>query len=522
MQSSRLQVLLTILAGIFLLGTVLIFAVFALAPNTAVVYRPFLLTAFVVTLFISLVCIAWLLRGLLRPYSQLIGEAKRAPVPHSGKTQNEAAFVLETFQSVIAQLQAQRQELERLSKQASARADSAERFSERIVASMPTGLIAFDAAGNATVINTPARNLFDDEEHLPGEHVHAIFANVPALAELVEACLAAGRIYRREEIEASNGSGQPKRLGATVAPIDPSESGARGALCLITDITEVTRLREQVALKRNLESLGEMSAGLAHEFKNAMAALHGYAQFLQSIDHDDQGKAAADALLEEVRNLSEMTTAFLNFARPQPLQLEDVSLPELIQECERDLRSLAEERRVTFIIENSSSAQTLRSQRIIGDSIPGTAYREDGEDVRKRRGSPTVRKDSPPEGQRAEETPTLEVRADARMLRQAFLNLMRNAAEAIPDDKTDRRVIIRNSLQSEHGKQWATISIQDTGNGIPASDLQKIFIPFFTTKSKGHGVGLALAHRVITQHGGTLSAANASDGGAMFTIRLPQ
>src|SRR5438445_8939303 len=166
MQSSRLQIWLTILAAIFLLGTVMSFAVFALAPNTAVVYRPFLLTAFVVTLFISLVCIAWLLRGLLRPYSQLIGEAKRAPVPHSGKTQNEAAFVLETFQSVIAQLQAQRQELERLSEQASARADSAERFSERIVASMPTGLIAFDASGNATVINTPARNLFDDEEHL--------------------------------------------------------------------------------------------------------------------------------------------------------------------------------------------------------------------------------------------------------------------------------------------------------------------------------------------------------------------
>src|SRR5205814_3809429 len=121
-----------------------------------------------------------------------------------------------------------------------------------------------------------------------------------------------------------------KRLGATVAPIDPaSESGSRGALCLITDITEVTRLREQVALKRNLESLGEMSAGLAHEFKNAIAALHGYAQFLQSVVHDERGRTAASALLQEVRNLSEMVTAFLNFARPQPLQLEDISLDEL-------------------------------------------------------------------------------------------------------------------------------------------------------------------------------------------------
>ena len=475
MQSSRLQIWLTILAAIFLLGTVMSFAVFALAPNTAIVYRPFLLTTFVVTLFISMVCIAWLLRGLLRPYSQLIGEAKRAPVAHSGKTQNEAAFVLETFQSVIAQLQAQRQELERLSEQASARADSAERFSERIVASMPTGLIAFDASGNATVINTPARNLFDDEEHLPGEHTRAIFANVPALAEMVEACLASGRIYRREEIEASNGSGQPKCLGATVAPIDPSESGSRGALCLITDITEVTRLREQVALKRNLESLGEMSAGLAHEFKNAMAALHGYAQFLQSIDHDVEGKAAADALLQEVRSLSEMITSFLNFARPQPLQLDDVSLDELIQECERDLKPLLEEQRIDLVSKGPSSAQRQR----------------------------------------------LEVRADARLLRQALSNLLRNAAEAIPDRQADRRVTVEASIEIDQGKQWATISIHDTGPGIPASDLQKIFIPFFTTKSKGHGVGLALAHRVITQHGGTLTADNARDGGAVFTIKLP-
>src|SRR6266704_4113141 len=199
MHASRLQLLLIFLAGIFLLGTVIIVAVLAVAPETALVYRHFLLTAFVVTLFVSMVCTAWLLRGLLRPYSQLVGEAKRAPVAHSGKTQNEAAFVLETFQSVIAQLQAQRQELERLSEQASARADSAERFSERIVASMPTGLIAFDASGNATVINTLARNLFDDEEHLPGEHMGAIFANVPALTEIVEACLASASIHRREE-----------------------------------------------------------------------------------------------------------------------------------------------------------------------------------------------------------------------------------------------------------------------------------------------------------------------------------
>jgi nitrogen fixation/metabolism regulation signal transduction histidine kinase len=496
MQASRLQILLTILAGIFLLGTVLIFAVFAVAPDTAVIYRPFLLTSFVVAIFVSLVCIAWLLRGLLRPYSQLVGEAKRAPVAHSGKPQNEAAFVLETFQTVIAQLQAQQLELKRLSDQASQRADSAERFSERIVASMPTGLIAFDAAGHTTVTNGPARALLANELSASGEDVRAIFSSVPALAEMVEACLASGSVFRREEIEAIDGPGQGKRFGATVAPIDPaSASGSRGALCLITDITEVTRLREQVVLKRNLESLGEMSAGLAHEFKNAMAALHGYAQFLQSVDYDAQGKTAADALLQEVRNLSEMTTSFLNFASPQTLQLEDVSLDELIPECARDLKSLFDENGVTLIIEGFPPTPTERST------------------------SPTLREgSSEPHGQPAH----LEIQADTRMLRQALLNLLRNATEAIPRDRSVRQVTVRTSTEVEQDKQWATISIQDTGDGIAVADSQKIFIPFFTTKTGGHGIGLALAHRVITEHGGTLMVANAPEGGAIFTIRLPQ
>ena len=500
MQASRLQILLTIFAGIFLLGTVLIFAVFAVAPGTAVVYRPFLLTAFVVTLFISLVCIAWLLRGLLRPYSQLVGEARRAPVAHSGKTQNEAAFVLETFQSVIAQLQDQQEELQRLSDQAKQRADSAERFSDRIVASMPTGLIAFDSAGHTTVTNAPLRGLLAHEPSASGAHFREVFASIPALAEMVESCLASGRVFRREEIVAINGSGQGQRFGATVAPIDPvAESGSRGALCLITDITEVTRLREQVALKRNLESLGEMSAGLAHEFKNAMAALHGYAQFLQSIDHDEQGKTAADGLLQEVRNLSEMTTSFLNFARPQPLQLEEVSLDELIQECARELNPVFESLRVELAVQQTLSAPPLR---LSGESTNERVHRRDAEN--------------------AENAQRIEIQADSRMLRQALLNLLRNAAEAIPRDQPVRRVVIRRSIETDQGKQWATISIQDTGDGIAPADLQKIFIPFFTTKTGGHGIGLALAHRVITEHGGTLTVANAAEGGALFTIRLPQ
>jgi signal transduction histidine kinase len=384
--------------------------------------------------------------------------------------------VLETFQSVIVQLQEQQQELQRLSDQASQRADSAEAFSDHVVASMPTALLAFDSNGQLTLMNGPAHDLFPSSDKIKSEHFRQVLADAPALIDLLETCLSTGRIYRREEIATTNGLEPAKRLGATIAPIDPtSESGKRGALCLVSDITEVSRLREQVALKKNLESLGEMSAGLAHEFKNAMAALHGYAQFLQSVDHDEQGSSAAAALLQEVRNLSEMTNAFLNFARPQTLQLEDVTIDELLDECIHELKPFFESR----------SIQCVRTSAV------------------------------------KQGIPAISVRADTRMLRQTLLNLLRNAAEAIPDEQRDRRVIIDTSAGAAKTSPLAVISISDTGLGIAPSDLQKIFIPFFTTKSHGHGIGLALAHRVVAEHGGTLNAGNRSEGGAVFTLCLP-
>jgi nitrogen fixation/metabolism regulation signal transduction histidine kinase len=469
---SRLQLVLALLGGVCLLASLVAVVLFAFGPATTSARTPVLLLVFITTLVVTLLCVTLLLRWLLRPYRQLVGEAERAPVSaRPTKARDEGEFVLETFQSVIAQLQAQQRTLETLSAQASERAASAQKFSERIVASVPSGLIAFDAQGEATMVNAPARSLLEADGDAEGKHLRALLSHAPDLAEMVEHCLSTGELYRREEVIATGAGGRTRRLGVTIAPIDPmTERGARGALCLLTDLTEVTQLREQVALKRNLESLGEMSAGLAHEFKNALATLHGYAQLMQNLELDETGHAAASALLGEVRSLSAMVTSFLNFARPQPLDLTTVSLRELIDECAVELHGLYEESRVALVIEG--------------------------------------------------EFP--DVQADERMLRQAILNLMRNAAEALGEDATNRRVIVHGSRERDAADaEFAIIEVADTGAGIPERDLQRIFIPFFTTKSKGHGVGLALAHRVVTEHGGALTAANALTGGAVFTIRLP-
>jgi two-component system, NtrC family, sensor histidine kinase AtoS len=429
------------LTGFFLLAVLFAVLLYALTPETPAARGPILLASFIAILIGTLLSILFVVRWVLRPYHQLVGEAERASMTKQLlKSQDEAEFVLETFQSVVAQLQEQRKELELLSAEARERATSAEKFSERIVASLPSGLLAFDAGGSSMVANAPGRTLLELDGKVLGESYQQLLAGHDELASMIGDCLERGTLYRRTEIDAVSSSGKLRRLGAMVAPIElPPERGPRGALCLLTDITEVTELREQVALKRNLESLGEMSAGLAHEFKNAIATLQGYAQLLQS-----------DELLNEVRNLSSMVTAFLDFARPQPLHMEDVELGALVAECASELKR-------NLILD-------------LDESI---------------------------------------VRADERMLRQAILNILRNAVEAIP----------------EHGSvfvkvQDRTIEIRDTGPGIPSEHLSKIFIPFFTTKPTGHGIGLALAHRIITEHGGTLAAANAPEGGAVFTIKL--
>ena len=465
------------LTGLFLLAALFAILLYALTPETPAARGPILLASFIAILIGSLLCILFVLRWLLRPYRQLVGEAQRASAASElMKSHDEAEFVLETFQSVVAQLQEQRKELEQLSAEARERASSAEKFNERIVASLPSGLIAFDGAGLSMVINGPGRTLLGGEGiggRALGESYETLLSQHVELADMVGDCLQRGTIYRRSEVEARTDDGQLRRLGATIAPIElPPDRGrtgttnaTRGALCLLTDITEVTELREQVALKNNLESLGEMSAGLAHEFKNQIATLQGYAQLLQSLELNDKAQLAAGSLLNEVRNLATMVTAFLNFARPQPLHLEEVNLRELVLDCKTELETVFEELGVALTVE-----------------VEG-----------------------------------ITIYADERMLRLALQNLMRNAAEAIPPESAERSVVVRATREISS----AVIEVRDTGPGISADQLKRIFIPFFTTKPKGHGVGLALTHRIITEHGGTLTAANASEGGAVFTIKIP-
>jgi signal transduction histidine kinase len=466
---SRVEDLILLITGICLLGSLFGAIWLSYRLESREIRLALTLSIVVAGVFAGLLSTILVLRRALRPYRQLVGEIQRLPVTtRAAGSRNEAEFILATLQSVVSRLQAQQDELERLNAQVKQRAASAELLSDRIVASIPSGLVAFDQELVATRINGPAQRLLETASNT-GIPAGELLVSCPELLQLVKKSGQEGEIFQREELTARFSGSRRKRLGVTVAPIEqPSQGEAverRGVLCLLTDLTEVLQLREQLALRRNLESLGEMSAGLAHELKNSLATLNGYAQLLQTRAPDEATKSSAAGMLAEVRSLSAMVTAFLDFARPQPLQVDHTLVGELIAECLNELEAFAEQHRVRIRMEGSFPA----------------------------------------------------VLADSRLLRQAVINLIRNGVEAIGEDQSRREVLVSYAS----GANEARIIIADTGSGIPEYNLDKLFLPFFTTKSTGHGIGLAVTHRIITLHGWRLRASTLGSGGAEFIISIP-
>src|ERR1051326_7280493 len=185
---NRMQLALALLVGLLLLANLFTLTLVALSPTTRAERAPVLYTVFVLTLVISVPSILLLPRWLLRPYRQLVDEAERAPV--STQTQRDGArdeteFVLETFQEVVAELRAKQGQLERLSARPAARAAPAEQFSERVVASLPSGLLAFNSEGHATVVNAPARAILGLDGVGDDEDFKTLLVGAPEIVGLV-------------------------------------------------------------------------------------------------------------------------------------------------------------------------------------------------------------------------------------------------------------------------------------------------------------------------------------------------
>ncbi|MBZ5661510.1 MAG: PAS domain-containing protein [Acidobacteriia bacterium] len=383
------------------------------------------------------------------------------------RTDNPTAFVTASMQAVIQKLKEQEKELEALHKAERERAKQTERLSEAVTRNMPAGLLLVNSTGLVTSAN-PAAEMALGVKALVYRRYNEVLGADSRLTQLIAGCLVQGRTFRREEVEYITPSHELRQLGVTISPILGDTSEVTGAICLLSDLTELAALQKQIQMKENLAALGELSAGIAHEFKNALATISGYAQMIRSeAESGTELREHGDKILQQTRALTHVVTEFLKFARPLQLADEQVTLRPMID------RVLAE----------------------VAETVPGVPITAVGEFA--------------------------QVSGDDALLYQAILNLARNAAEAVSENPAGGRVIIRGDIDPSGTLQGQRISISDNGPGIPPEAMTKIFVPFYTTKSNGTGLGLAVVQKILVQHGGTIEARNQAEGGAEFIVWLP-
>lgn len=424
------------------------------------------------TLVALIVFGAFLFSLLLRRYLRSGATEKVAgDAPPTPRTENEPAFVAASMQAVIQKLREQEKELERLHRVEKDRAAETERLTEAVLRNMPTGMLLVNAAGLITLAN-PAAEAALGLGALGYRRYSDVLGGDSLLAQMLSSCLGEGRTFHREELEHRTTTGEVRHLGITVSPIFPIAAGGTsagrvtGALCLLSDLTELTTLQRQMRLRESLAALGEMSAGIAHEFKNALATISGYAQMLRDEAAAPDQAESAQRILAETRTLTHVVTEFLRYARPFEIEAAAVGLRALVE------RVVAE----------------------IGEAAPSVHIAVEGEFT--------------------------DVAGDDALLRQALLNLIRNAAEAVAG-RSDGRVVIHGSLADEAGHAMQRIAIRDNGAGISSQELPKIFLPFYTTKTEGTGLGLAIVQKIAVQHGGSVEARNLPEGGAEVILWLP-
>ena len=316
------------------------------APRLAETNRRFRTTLVYQVSALSLVLLALVLflNSMLAPHRRLVAEARSvaSELSESGpEDQDEGEFLLTTFQDVVARLKDKELELQALHQLEKARADETEALASDIIRSMTTGLVSLDPSGAVVLVNPAAEKIFGvTADEARGRSFAEVFPGSSELSELARAALSQGTYHLRGQALYVKRTSQTLHLGVSVIPLLSADGGSeneiKGALCLLADLTEVVEFRERLFLKENLARVGEMVAGIAHEFRNGLATIMGNAKLLQG-HTEPESREIVDALLEESQSLSRVVTEFLQFARPESLHVEPLDLGELLAELMGEL-----------------------------------------------------------------------------------------------------------------------------------------------------------------------------------------
>ena len=370
------------------------------------------------------------------------------------KDTSNVGFVVDTFHELVAKLKEKEKELEILKKLAEQRAEDVESYNKNILQSVPSGVISFDRELKIESINSPAEKILElKAESIIGKDY------LEVLGKAISNILKEGKSVERGEIQCQTSNGRWIWLGLTFSPLRDSEGKDIGHILVFTDLTELKALESQAELRERLSSLGEMSAGIAHEIRNPLGVIAGYTKLL-SKKVDAALLPTVEAISKEVEVMDRIISDFLSFAKPVDLTISKVNLNDVIQSC------------IASIAGNISNIEVSM-------------------DIDK----------------------SLFISGDEILLRQSFTNLIQNSVEAMRDGG-------KLSFGYKDTGDYMEITVSDTGHGMSDGIKDKIFLPFYTTKEKGTGLGLAIVHKIIVSHGGTILV-DSTEAGTTFKLRLP-
>ncbi|PYR90340.1 MAG: hypothetical protein DMF84_20710 [Acidobacteria bacterium] len=409
-------------------------------------------------LLLGLTAIVGMLAAVLAFAVLRLFAAARAAAKAEKTEGTETAFMAAAMEDAVQRLRDQERAMK-------ARAEASERLSSEIIASMTSGLLVVSEDRHVRSLNPAGRKMLAlPEADWSGEFREVLVGAAP-LADVVEECLTSARPIVRRTI-ALKGAGAA-HLGVTASPIRDETGRAHGAMCLFSDLSEIVELEDQLRLKDSLARLGELTAGIAHEFRNGLATIHGYARLLDLERLPADFRPYVQGIRDETEALGQVVTNFLNFARPTELALAPVDMAAIADRAAEEIRG----------------------------------------EARSRGGDVNVRGEFVP------------VDGDEVLLRQAFSNLCRNALEACADARIKPHITIEGVRDEAQGV--LRVSVIDNGPGINETIAPRMFRPFVTTKARGTGLGLALVQKIIVTHNGRVAAQPETGGGARFVVTLP-
>ncbi|MBU1209337.1 MAG: PAS domain S-box protein [Proteobacteria bacterium] len=336
-------------------------------------------------------------------------------------------------------------------------------YTENVVESMADGLISVDIDKKIVTLNRRAAEFLGDEEkNLKGLKISNIFdLDIETLLKDKK------MIIRDMEVEIKPPSGGRFPLSLSAAPLKDETGREMGLVLLLRDLREIRELQGKVRRSERLASLGRLAAGVAHEIRNPLSSIRGFAQyFMRRLKGQEEEQGYASIMVKEVDRLNRVISELLDFARPKEPHREPHALEEILDYSLK-------------LLESELASQGVTVEKSYEPNLP-------------------------------------MARVDRDQFSQAFLNLLLNSLESMEGEGK-----IKVSLKRISQPPALEVAIMDTGRGIVREDLGKVFEPFFSTKRKGSGLGLAIVHQIVESHGGDIAVESQEGMGTTFRITLP-